>query len=213
MLLCALLAGPLTLSAWAIARPENRVGGSAVFSSDFASQESDKLIAASREGAACGYDFASGVHKYLYAADDAVNRIDPSGQDGISFTLPGFLSVASLGATIDGFALPVTTRAFSWAAFRVITAAIAIGTVETGDNGGKALFFHYSSYPPASFEDGLFPPAYVTPVGGLDAKSAMFKLGIDIPSYEYTFNISWYMLGPPNNFTPGRIELNSTRQP
>jgi len=143
------------------------------------------------------------LHKYPYGSDNPVNRIDPSGHD--DFTLPSITLAGGLGASIDAIDLSVTFRAFSWAAFRVVTTAIAIGTVETGDNGGKALFYHYSECPPASFEDGLFPPAWVTPVGGLDAKSAMFKLGINLPSYEYTFRISWYMLGPPDNSTPGRL--------
>ena len=85
LLLCALLAGPLSLSAWAVARPENRVGGSPVFSSDFASQETAKPIVASGENPGCGYDFASGVHKYLYAQDNPVDMDDPSG-NASSFT-------------------------------------------------------------------------------------------------------------------------------
>jgi hypothetical protein len=82
---------------------------------------------------------------------------------------------------------------------------MAISTVINGDNSGKALFYHYSQDPPVSFEEGLFPPAWVTPISGLDAKTAMFKLGIDLPSYEYTFRISWYMLDPVNDRNPGRI--------
>ncbi|MGA3266721.1 MAG: hypothetical protein ABSE16_07860 [Verrucomicrobiota bacterium] len=81
VLFCALLLGLTSLPAWAIARPENRVWGFSEKPSDFASQESDKLIAASRESAACGYDFASGVHKYLYAQDNPVDGSDPSGHE------------------------------------------------------------------------------------------------------------------------------------
>jgi hypothetical protein len=84
LLLCALLAGPLSPSAWAVARPENRVGGSPVFSSDFASQETAKPIVASGENPGCGYDFASGVHKYLYGADDPADNDDPLGLSGES---------------------------------------------------------------------------------------------------------------------------------
>ena len=39
----------------------------------------------------CGYDFASGVHKYLYAADEPVDHIDPTGHD-FSFFDPGELA-------------------------------------------------------------------------------------------------------------------------
>ena len=62
-------------------RPENRVGGFPVFSSDFASQESAKPIGTPSENGGYGYDFASGVHKYLYCQADPVNHIDPSGHD------------------------------------------------------------------------------------------------------------------------------------
>ena len=79
LLLFALMAGPLSLSARAVARPENRVGGSPVFLSVFASQESAKPIGTPSENGGCGYDFASGVHKYLYCQGNPINGKDPSG--------------------------------------------------------------------------------------------------------------------------------------
>ena len=78
LLLCLVLAFMGT-PASAVCRPETRVGGSPVFSSVFASQELIKPIGTPIENEGCGYDFASGVHKYLYVADNPVNRIDPSG--------------------------------------------------------------------------------------------------------------------------------------
>ena len=84
--------------AWGVCRPENRVGGSPVFSSDFASQESAKPIATPSENGSCGYDFASGVHKYLYGSDNPVNRIDPSGNDDIGDLMVGMDISAGLDA-------------------------------------------------------------------------------------------------------------------
>ncbi|MGA3266088.1 MAG: hypothetical protein ABSE16_04620 [Verrucomicrobiota bacterium] len=74
LLLCALLPGLSSPAAKAITSPENRVGGSAVFSSDFASQESANPICTRAENPGCGYDFVSGVHKYLYAQMGWINQ-------------------------------------------------------------------------------------------------------------------------------------------
>jgi len=65
------------------------------------------------------------------------------------------------------------------------------------------LCYHYSQYPPESFSGGLFPPAWVTPLGNLDSKSAMFGFGIAPPLYQYTFQIDPELLGPPDTRTPG----------
>jgi len=101
LLLCALLLGLSSPAAKAITRPENRVGGSAVFSSDFAAQESANPIGTRAENPSCGYDFASGVHKYLYAADNSVNKLDPSGHDFELPTTLGAISIAVALAVID----------------------------------------------------------------------------------------------------------------
>jgi hypothetical protein len=61
--------------------PKNRVGGSAAFSFVFAFQYIGETFDTPAENGGCGHDFASGVHKYLYAEDDPVNRIDISGSD------------------------------------------------------------------------------------------------------------------------------------
>ena len=80
VLFCALLLTLTSSPAWGICRPENRVGGSPVFSSDFASQESAKPIGTPSENPGYGYDFASGVHKYLYCQGNPVMNTDPSGK-------------------------------------------------------------------------------------------------------------------------------------
>ena len=97
LLLFALMAGPMSLSARAVARPENRVGN--FFSSplksaaDFASQPVDTR----QENGGYGYDFASGVHKYLYCQADPINHIDPSGND-----IGDMLAVADISGVLDG---------------------------------------------------------------------------------------------------------------
>src|SRR5580692_6143909 len=76
----------LNVLPWPVVSPKNRVGGSAAFSFVFAFQYIGETLDTPAENGGCGYDFASGVHKYLYAADDPVNNVDPSGNDdfGIS---------------------------------------------------------------------------------------------------------------------------------
>jgi RHS repeat-associated protein len=67
------------------------------------------------------------------------------------------------------------------------------------------ILFHYSQNPPASFINGLRPGAFVTPIGGMDSKTAMFDLSINPPLYQYTFSIDSSALGPVNNSNPGRV--------
>jgi hypothetical protein len=87
----------LNVLLWPVAAPKNRVGGSAAFSFVFAFQYIGETLDTPSENDGCGYDFASGVHKYLYAADDPVNRIDPSGHDYGSFDI-------NLGTIFQGLA-------------------------------------------------------------------------------------------------------------
>jgi len=89
MVFCALLLTLTSSPAWGVCRPENRVGGSPVFSSDFASQESAKPIGTPSENGGCGYDFASGVHKYLYCQGNPVDNCDPSGLLAVIYTTIG----------------------------------------------------------------------------------------------------------------------------
>lgn len=84
LLLCLLIAGPMSTPAWALARPETRVGK--FFSSPLQSAPAnlDQTLEPRGESRSCGYDFASGVCKYLYAQADPVNGVDPSGHDLVS---------------------------------------------------------------------------------------------------------------------------------
>ena len=83
-----------SLSVWPVALPKNRVGGSAVFSFVFAFQYIGQTLDTPAENGGCGYDFASGIHKYLYAANNPINMSDPSGNDYGDFDiiLPAYLS-------------------------------------------------------------------------------------------------------------------------
>jgi hypothetical protein len=78
---CAFLLTLTSSPAWGICRPENRVGGSPTFSPNFTFPDSANPVAASGVNPGCGYDFASGVHKYLYAEDDPVDNVDPLAED------------------------------------------------------------------------------------------------------------------------------------
>lgn len=83
LLLGLLVAGPMSVPVRALARSETRVGGGAEFSSVLASPSASQVGQAHQESLGCAYDFASGVHKYLYCHDDPVNSIDPSGHESL----------------------------------------------------------------------------------------------------------------------------------
>jgi hypothetical protein len=80
---------------WPVVAQKNRVGGSPAFSFVFAFQYIGETLDTPAENGGCGYDFASGVHKYLYAADDPVNNSDPSGNDYGDFNI-NILSIFNL---------------------------------------------------------------------------------------------------------------------
>jgi hypothetical protein len=77
----------LNVLLWPVVTQKNRVGGSPVFSFVFAFQYIGQTLDTPDENGGYGYDFASGVHKYLYAADNPVNMVDPSGNDYGDFDL------------------------------------------------------------------------------------------------------------------------------
>ncbi len=82
LLLCALLIGAMSLTARAVARPENRVWNFFPSPLKSAADDLDKALESRPENPTCGYDFASGVRKYLYTQGNPVNMVDPSGHDG-----------------------------------------------------------------------------------------------------------------------------------
>ena len=96
----------LNVLLWPVVSPKNRVGGSPVFSFVFAFQFIGETLDTPAENGGCGYDFASGVHKYLYAEDDPVNGSDPSGHDDIG----DVLGAMDISAGLDALNFGVTTK-------------------------------------------------------------------------------------------------------
>jgi len=80
LFLCVVLAGPMSLPAWALVRPENRVGGSPGFSCISASESTSQSVEPHEDNLDLGYNFPSRLRKYLYAQGNPVNMVDPSGQ-------------------------------------------------------------------------------------------------------------------------------------
>ena len=102
-----------SLLVWPVALPKNRVGGSAVFSFVFAFQYIGQTLDTPAENGGCGYDFASGVHKYLYAEDDPVDGSDPSGNQDTTTEL----AVENADASLDAMPNIVTINAEKEIAF------------------------------------------------------------------------------------------------
>lgn len=112
LLLCALLAGLLSLSGWASVRTEIRlacvadvmakkgVGGSPSFSSVFASPSPSQVAEPHQENQGCDYDFAPAVHKYLYTHANPINGVDPS---GCEFSLLGLNVSQAISGELQAF--------------------------------------------------------------------------------------------------------------
>ena len=98
LLLCLLIAGPMSLPAWALARPETRVGDFFPASPKSASADLDKTLDARWESRGCDYDFASGVCKYLYCGTNPTGGRDLSGNE----TEVEMLSVTGIQGVING---------------------------------------------------------------------------------------------------------------
>jgi hypothetical protein len=112
--------------------------------------------------------------------------------------LPGISIAGLIQAGLAALVLTAIANAF-------VKSIARVDTISRTRSENRGIYFHYSQSPPASFVLGLNPPAWVTPVGGMDAPTAMFSLGIPWPNHECTFRISPYKLGPANNSTPGRL--------
>ena len=102
LLLCSFISGLMSLSGSASAQSENRVW-------EFFSKAPQSVpsflfqtVEPYRENAPSFYDFASGVHKYLYAHCDPVNRIDPSGHESLIGVFIGSSISASLSDIYNG---------------------------------------------------------------------------------------------------------------
>jgi len=108
----------------------------------------------------------------------------------------GGVAVTSIGGPILALALQTDDQA-------EIKEEIAIQVEDAKKKHRKLLFYHYSQDGPASFAVGLIAPAWVTTLGGLDSKDAMFGFSIPPPKFEYKVLISPDDLGPVNTRTPG----------
>jgi len=100
LLLCLLVAGPISPAAHAVARPETRVEDFFPSPLKSAPADLDQTAGLRWENRGCGYDFASGVCKYLYAHANPVNRIDPSGM--ADFNLASLTASIGTIATLAG---------------------------------------------------------------------------------------------------------------
>ncbi len=124
------------------------------------------------------------LHRYIYVSDNPVNRIDPTGNE--TGTQGGTLGGLSIGEILAGIRLPVINVVF------VRTVAI-VGTIAltlTGDRGQLVTYYHYSSSPPASFANGLYPDSSATTIPGLNAYEASAGLGIPLPLFEYPVRVN-----------------------
>jgi len=155
---CLLFALAAT-SAFAHCRPENRVWGFSEKPSNFASQETAKPIDTPGENPDCGYDFASGVHNYLYCQGSPVDNDDPSGlastvaaQNGVAvhqyigddFTekVPGGVSgpsVVNVLEGIPGFKLPPKFQGVVTALFPDLTATIQQEVYEIKPDNARSI--------------------------------------------------------------------------
>ena len=134
LLLCLLVAGPMSTPAWALARPETRVGE--IFSSPLKSTPADldQTLEPRGESRGCDYDFASSVCKYLYAAANPVNGTDPSGHE---YNITGMQIATAISVSINLYSAGANIRAkrYGWAAVDILAAASGIGGF-----GGPGLF-------------------------------------------------------------------------
>jgi hypothetical protein len=118
----------LNVLPWPIAAPKNRVGGSPAFSFVFMFQYIGETLDTPVENGGCGYDFASGVHKYLYAEDCPINNTDLSGNQ-----IDGEIQVCDYFAGSESVQTPVSGQL----AGEVAYAEFTYGPL------GKKLLAHY----------------------------------------------------------------------
>jgi len=123
------------------------------------------------------------LHKYTYVANNPINRIDPSGHDGDVISLGAVLDI---GGLLQGIRLPTISIVY----VRTVAIVATIALTLTGDKGNLVTFYHYSSAPPASFLNGLWPDSSATTVSGLNAYEASGGLGIPLPFYEYPVRVN-----------------------
>jgi len=190
VLLCLLLV--LTGSpALALCRSENRVWGFSEKPADFASYETAKPIDTPSENPGCGYDFASGVHKYLYCQDDPVIGRDPSGHE----EMVEFEATAGLEVTAEEmeFENGLMTAVVKQAAQRSLMASIAkaapmVGLIMIGGDEGEPPKIPYYRYDRSGTMTSFGPGTDITSRGTLsfsEALSISYQRDVDT-LYMYT---------------------------
>jgi len=186
----------LNVLLWPVVVPKNRVGGSPAFSFVFAFQYIGETLDTPAENAGCGYDFASGVHKYLYGADDPVNLDDPSGNDygdfdiRLSSILAPLFSVSAFG-TAGGSMLGTALEEEPLGSFSPYTGNGFAYYFEANTKRTRKSFSRSTGYPALSYgktivEDGAGVSKMKSDVADIKAKG--YKIGL----------MSFYGHGTPN---------------
>jgi hypothetical protein len=191
---------------WPVVSPKNRVGGSPVFSFAFAFQYIGQTLDTPDENGGCGYDFASGVHKYLYAENDPVNRVDPSG----CAETADVGAAGALGIGIEGWTLAGINAARLWSIARIgLVAGTAVATTSFDTSGSRSIphvmtlqlqegtQFHYWSTPILGKQiPGSDPPKY-NPVTKRQVQEQLGFMFTAIQTGNYVLKHNWdsYNLG------------------
>ena len=132
------------------------------------------------------------LHKYLYAADDPVNMVDPLGHDGDLISLQ---ISTSIGASLDAIGAQTIARAFAMAVFQTITATVAISDVIQQERKTKNYVYRYDPSPVRLF----FPEGtYVTDNPDLPWSRALNITFFTDVNYLYVYQLAV----PPADLAP-----------
>ena len=133
-LLIWLLAGPLAMPGLAHASSKTHVGGSPEFLFTTVTADLAQSLDPRPQNPSCNYDFAPGVHKYLYCQDNPVNGTDSSGHE---FNLTTMQAMTALSVGINGWSAGVNIRKgrYAMAAVDILSMGFGIG----GMGGPTAL--------------------------------------------------------------------------
>lgn len=158
------------------------------------------------------------LHRYLYASNDPVNRVDPSGED--DFSLGGQLETEGVAAEEDATLSPAIAKSLAYAGARanlinarstITLAAVAAGlflgsTSETKDPEQRQVLFHYTSAVNAAsiaadeaiiatpqFNPSLPSGAYASDISPIDPGWTQRGLSRLFYGDNPTHDTSWYV--------------------